>query len=187
MLADQQQVILKGVLEEPIDNDNNDNEATIKAKTFYKSCMDLRKLSTKFSPFSINSLSSTKVSKKVVQSISSSHAEQIRKIGDQPLRDVVKTLGGWPVIEPNWKPPNMSIEILMGQLRGEYSEPVLLEIYVGADDKNSSINILQVRDCSKTSCSISNYFSGVLLFIVGGSVSIGFAFKRLLSQSQQRR
>lgn len=41
VLADQQQVILKGVLEEAIDN--NDNEATIKAKTFYKSCMDLRK------------------------------------------------------------------------------------------------------------------------------------------------
>lgn len=73
------------------------------------------------------------------------HAEQIRKIGDQPLRDILKSLGGWPVIEPNWKPPNMSIEKLMGILRGEYSEPVLIELYVGADDKNSSINILQVR------------------------------------------
>lgn len=40
VLADQQQVILKGVLEEPIDN--NDNKATIKAKMFYKSCMELR-------------------------------------------------------------------------------------------------------------------------------------------------
>lgn len=72
--------------------------------------------------------------------------EQIRKIGDQPLRDILKTLGGWPVIEANWKPPNMSIEKLMGKLRGEYSEPVLIELFVGADDKNSSINILQVRD-----------------------------------------
>jgi neprilysin len=33
----------------------------------------------------------------------------------------------------------------MGKLRGEYSEPVLIELFVGADDKNSSINILQVR------------------------------------------
>jgi membrane metallo-endopeptidase-like protein 1 len=41
VLADQQQVILKGVLEEPIDQ--HDNRATIKAKNFYKSCMDLRK------------------------------------------------------------------------------------------------------------------------------------------------
>lgn len=41
VLADQQQVILKGLLEESIDN--KDNEATVKAKTFFKSCMDLRK------------------------------------------------------------------------------------------------------------------------------------------------
>lgn len=40
VLADQQQVILKGVLEEAIDK--RDNKATIKAKMFYKSCMDLR-------------------------------------------------------------------------------------------------------------------------------------------------
>lgn len=74
-----------------------------------------------------------------------SHAEQIRKIGDQPLRDILKTLGGWPVIESNWKPPNRSIENLMGTLRSDYSEPVLIELYVGTDDKNSSLNVLQVR------------------------------------------
>lgn len=44
----------------------------------------------------------------------------------------------------SWRPPNTTIEKLMGFLRGEYSEPVLIELYVGADDKNSSVNILQV-------------------------------------------
>lgn len=72
---------------------------------------------------------------------------EIRKIGDLPLKEILKSLGGWPVIEKNWKPPNVSIEKIMGRLRGEYSEPVLIELYVGADDKNSSINILQVS-CS---------------------------------------
>jgi neprilysin len=81
--------------------------------------------------------------------------DEIRKIGDQPLRDVLRNLGGWPVIEPNWKPPNISIEKLMGRLRGEYSEPVLIELYVGADDKNSSINILQVS--LYTTTKISKY------------------------------
>jgi neprilysin len=52
-------------------------------------------------------------------------------------------------VEPNWKQPNISIEKLMGRLRGEYSEPVLIELYVGADDKNSSINILQVSVASE--------------------------------------
>ncbi len=65
-------------------------------------------------------------------------------MGDQPLREIIERLGGWPVLEKNWKPPNTSIEKLMGCLRGEYSEPVLIELYVGADDKNSSVNILQL-------------------------------------------
>lgn len=41
VMADQLQVILKGVLEEPINLE--DNEATRKAKTFYNTCMDIRK------------------------------------------------------------------------------------------------------------------------------------------------
>ncbi|XP_058459851.1 neprilysin-1-like [Malaya genurostris] len=109
VLADQQQMILKGVLEES--TDINDNQATIKAKMFYKSCMDL---------------------------------QQIRRIGIKPLRHVLKLLGGWPVTEQQWVPPTTSVEYLLGLLRGVYSEPVLVELYVGADDKNSSRNILQI-------------------------------------------
>jgi neprilysin len=150
-LADQQQVILKSVLEEPIDSDNNDNEATIKAKTFYKSCMDIRKLSgagcgetfSYHAQSEPNGIYFPHATATTPNDSSVMYAAQIRKIGDQPLRDILKTLGGWPVIEPNWKPPNRSLENLMGTLRGD-SEPVLIELYVGADDKNSSINILQV-------------------------------------------
>lgn len=43
MLADQQQVILRQLLEEPVNQD--DNRATIKAKHFYKSCVDIREYS----------------------------------------------------------------------------------------------------------------------------------------------
>ncbi|KAH8362537.1 hypothetical protein KR084_013065 [Drosophila pseudotakahashii] len=110
VLSDQQQVILRAVLEEPIDE--RDNRATIKAKTFFKSCMDI---------------------------------PQIRKVGTGRLREVLRSLGGWPVIERDWKPPaDLSVERLMGQLRLNYSEPVMIELYVGADDKNSSVNILQM-------------------------------------------
>ncbi|GAB0091434.1 Neprilysin-1 [Sergentomyia squamirostris] len=110
VLADQQQVILKSVLEE-LPNPEEDSQATGKAKMFYKSCMDL---------------------------------QQIRRIGDAPLKDVIKSLGGWPVTEEKWTPPSFSMEYLFGKLRGEYSEPVLIELFVGADDKNSSVNILQL-------------------------------------------
>lgn len=109
VLADQQQVILKGVLEEAIND--QDNKATVKAKLFYKTCMDI---------------------------------PQIRKVGEGKLKEVLKTLGGWPVIEKNWNPPNFTMEYLIGTLRGQYNEPVLIELYVGADDKNSSVHILQI-------------------------------------------
>jgi membrane metallo-endopeptidase-like protein 1 len=72
-------------------------------------------------------------------------AAQIRKIGDAPLREVLASLGGWPVTQSNWKPPSFSIETLLGRLRGQYNEGVLIEQWVGPDDKNSSVNILQVR------------------------------------------
>ncbi|CAH0555807.1 unnamed protein product [Brassicogethes aeneus] len=110
VMADQLQVILKGVLEEPINLE--DNEATRKAKTFYNTCMDIF---------------------------------QIRKIGDMPIRDVLDILGGWPVTKgPNWTPPDFSVEILLGRIRGIYNEGVLVEQWVGPDDKNSSVNIIQM-------------------------------------------
>lgn len=110
VLADQLQVILKRVLEEsPNENDNN---ATLKAKMFYKSCMDI---------------------------------PRIRDIGDKPLKKVLAALGGWPAVVGNsWKPPPYSIEVLLGRLRGEYNEGILMEQWVGPDDKNSSTNILQL-------------------------------------------
>lgn len=40
LLADQQQIILRGLLEENINDE--DTAATAKAKMFYKSCMDIR-------------------------------------------------------------------------------------------------------------------------------------------------
>uniref|UniRef100_A0A182JER4 Uncharacterized protein n=1 Tax=Anopheles atroparvus TaxID=41427 RepID=A0A182JER4_ANOAO len=109
VLADQQQAILKGVLEEPVNKE--DNRATKKAKAFYKSCMNL---------------------------------EQIRALDVTALRKSLRKLGGWPVIEKNWTVPESSIEHLLGKLTGEYDEPGLVELYVGADDKNSSMNIIQI-------------------------------------------
>nr|CAD7569224.1 unnamed protein product [Timema californicum] len=72
-------------------------------------------------------------------------ADQIRKLGDRPLREVLESLGGWPVTVRNWEPPPFPVETLLGRLRGEFNEGVLIEQWVGPDDKNSSVNILQVR------------------------------------------
>lgn len=86
---------------------------------------------------------------------------QIRKIGDGTLKDVLKSLGGWPVTEKDWKIPEFSIEYLLGHLRGEYSEAVLIELYVGADDKNSSVHILQVGFFGVLSLSLSGFVNQI--------------------------
>ena len=69
---------------------------------------------------------------------------QIRLMGDAALRETLQVLGGWPVLDPNWTAPNFSVEALMGRLRSDYNQGVLIEQWVGPDDKNSSANIIQV-------------------------------------------
>uniref|UniRef100_A0A1A9WAX6 Peptidase M13 N-terminal domain-containing protein n=1 Tax=Glossina brevipalpis TaxID=37001 RepID=A0A1A9WAX6_9MUSC len=134
VLADNLQIILKDILEEPITED--DNQATIKAKTFYKSCMDIRKRSKVY------------LLKNQYFILCAIFAAQIRKFGEDRLKQILKSLGGWPVIESDWQLPKMTIEELLGDLRRKYSESVLVELYVGADDKNSSAHILQIDQLS---------------------------------------
>lgn len=58
---------------------------------------------------------------------------------------MIKELGGWPVAEREWVEPEWPIEHLLGKLKGDYNQGVCIEIWVGADDKNSSVNVIQVR------------------------------------------
>lgn len=67
------------------------------------------------------------------------------KLGDVRLREVLATMGGWPVTMKDWKPPADSVEVILGKARRDYNEGVLVEMWVGPDDKNSSVNIIQVR------------------------------------------
>ncbi|XP_014258696.1 neprilysin-1-like [Cimex lectularius] len=75
--------------------------------------------------------------------------KQIRAVGDKPLRQALNKLGGWPVVVgKDWRPPGTSIEHLLGTLRGIYNEGVLIEQWIGPDDKNSSVNIVQLDQMS---------------------------------------
>lgn len=81
----------------------------------------------------------------------SNSAEKIREIGDEPLKESLRKLGGWPMVDgPDWKVPPTILEDLLGTLSVDYNQGVLLIQTVGPDDKNSSRNILQVRRQSKT-------------------------------------
>lgn len=77
----------------------------------------------------------------------------------------------------------------MGKLRGEYSEPVLIELYVGADDKNSSINILQVNPLRFFEIlqekKQMKFMEHSLFYFTAGSASFGVAKSRLLFKAKQ--
>ena len=75
-------------------------------------------------------------------------------MGDQLLRETLHSLGGWPVLDSGWSTGQgarlESVESLLGRLRGELNQGVLVEQWVGPDDKNSSVNIIQVHTHTQT-------------------------------------
>ena len=60
---------------------------------------------------------------------------------------MIKTLGGWPVATPEWdadSDPVPSLEILTAMLKRKFTLGVLLEEWIGPDDKHSGDNVIQV-------------------------------------------
>nr|CAI5828593.1 unnamed protein product [Callosobruchus analis] len=109
VMSDKLQVVLKGLLEDPINS--KDNEATQKAKMFYNSCTNLN---------------------------------DIRKVGNEPIREIIGQLGGWPVLSSNWSVPSFSLETLLANMTSNYGTNYIIDQSVDADEKNSSTNIVQI-------------------------------------------
>ncbi|CAG5124583.1 unnamed protein product, partial [Candidula unifasciata] len=76
------------------------------------------------------------------------NVSQIEAIGDTPLRAVIGDLGGWPVLDSHWPSEQFVLEDVLAKMRGKYSSPLLLECAVSADDKNSSVYIIQMEQGS---------------------------------------
>lgn len=69
---------------------------------------------------------------------------QVEKIGDAPLLKVLEGLGAWPVVVDTWNGKGWKLEETLAKLRGLYNAPILVDSWVAADDKNSSLHVLQV-------------------------------------------
>ena len=64
-------------------------------------------------------------------------------MGDEPLRNFLVGLGGWPMVSSSWSEVNFNLtEMLM--LLHLYNNNPLIMVYVGVDVKNSSSRILVV-------------------------------------------
>ncbi|KAJ8320335.1 hypothetical protein KUTeg_001922 [Tegillarca granosa] len=68
----------------------------------------------------------------------------IELVGDEPLRKVIKEIGGWPVIDKTWDERTFIMENMLQKLRGKYNARILFDCWVGPDDKNSTSNIIQL-------------------------------------------
>lgn len=73
--------------------------------------------------------------------------EILEKRGHQPLLDLLNLLGGWPILDPQWKEEDFDWIELMAKLR-LYNNDILISEWVGPDIKNSDEFVIQFDQTS---------------------------------------
>lgn len=73
--------------------------------------------------------------------------EILEKRGHQPLLDLLNLLGGWPILDPQWKDEGFNWIELMAKLR-LYNNDILISEWVGPDIKNSDEFVIQFDQTS---------------------------------------
>jgi neprilysin len=71
----------------------------------------------------------------------------IEKRGIEPLKELLKSLGGWPLLDRNWNEKDFDWLELVANLR-KYNNDILIVEYVSADIQNSNQNIIQFDQTS---------------------------------------
>ena len=74
---------------------------------------------------------------------------QIEEVSDTPLLRVIEKLGGWPVTDSEWNSNNaIDLETLVAVIKRNFTLGVLIEEWVGPDDRRSENHIIQVMSIS---------------------------------------
>ena len=97
-----------------------------------------------FSEFPINSSQSyAEIKAKYYYQSCMDTNKTIETFGDQPLQDLIESVGGWSVSNKTgvWSDKNWSLQTAIEDMK-VYG--IFFNYFVGEDDKNSSQNILQV-------------------------------------------
>ncbi len=67
------------------------------------------------------------------------------RVSDAPLVKVIGQLGGWPVTQDAWDSGDaLALEKLVAVIKRNFTLGVLIEEWVGPDDRNSKEHIIQV-------------------------------------------
>ncbi|XP_062988136.1 neprilysin [Elgaria multicarinata webbii] len=106
---------LEVVLKDVLEKENSaDIEAVKKAKMLYRSCINESAIDSK---------------------------------GGQPLISIMPTFSDWPVASDNWDTAygaNWAAEKSIAELNSQYGKRVIINVFVGTDDKNSTQHIIHI-------------------------------------------
>ncbi|KFO94056.1 Neprilysin [Buceros rhinoceros silvestris] len=106
---------LEVVLKDVLDTPStNDIAAVQKAKTLYRSCINETTIDSR---------------------------------GGRPLISLLPSVSDWPVATTNWESsygPTWTAETAIAQLNSRYGKKVLINFFVGTDDKNSTAHIMHI-------------------------------------------
>lgn len=69
----------------------------------------------------------------------------INKRGTKPLEDLLKEYGSWTLTTDDWKEESWDMTKYLALMRRKLSLGPLFTVFVGADPRNSSVNIIQIR------------------------------------------
>lgn len=67
----------------------------------------------------------------------------IEQVGDNLMKEFLRALGGWPILDAIWDESKFNLIDILARLR-LYNSRVLVRMWVSADDRNSSTNVIQV-------------------------------------------
>lgn len=73
--------------------------------------------------------------------------EIIDKRAEKPLQKLLEELGGWPIINPNWKKSDFDLPWVLSRLR-LLNNDILISQWVGPDIKDSNKHIIHVSKYS---------------------------------------
>lgn len=90
-------------------------------------------------PMTKNEIDAKRKAKNLYRSCMNTTAIELRQ--QQPLMELLSEIGGWPVLDRHWTPSGFVLEEQMARLR-LLNIRALVNHWVGADDKNSSIHVI---------------------------------------------
>jgi len=73
------------------------------------------------------------------------NTEEINRRGSKPLHDLIKEYGSWTVTSDDWNEESWDMLKYISLMRRKLAVGPLFTVFVGADQRNSSINVVQIR------------------------------------------